>query len=141
MQTQAMHLRGKVHNPENAGLAHELCMLCDQHEELQLPDASHLTAPLRSNRTGKRLTEGSLTHEAIETILASCCQWYDLLKGVSKDLEQTGTQSHLFASFGIGDCIPLTPFYEAGLQITKLDVLSFIKALLPPSPSNLRAPI
>ena len=132
MQTQAMHLRGKVHNPENADLAQELCMLCDQHAELQLPDASHLTASLRSNKTGEKLVEGSLTHEAIETILASCCQWYDLLKGVSKDLEKTATQSHLFASFGIGDCIPLTPFYEAGLQITKLDVLSFIKAILPP---------
>ena len=127
-----MHLRGKVHNPENADLAQELCILCDKHEELRLPDASRLTAPLRSNKTGAKLSDGSLTHEAIETILASCCQWYDLLNGVAKDLESTGTQSHLFASFGIGDCIPLTPFHQAGLQITKLDVLSFIKALMPP---------
>lgn len=131
MQTQAMHLRGKVHNPENVDLAREMCSLCDKHAELQLPDASHLTAPLRSNKTGKKLTEGSLMHEAIETILASCCQWYDLLNGVCADLVNTGTQSHLFASFGIGDCIPLTPFHQAGLQITKLDVLSFIKALMP----------
>ena len=132
MQTQAMHIRGKVHNPENAGLAQELCTLCDQHEELLLPDASHLTASLRSNKTGEKLFEGSLTHEAIETILASCCQWYDLLNGVAKDLENSGTKSHLFASFGIGDCVPLTPFHQAGLQITKLDVLSFIKALMQP---------
>ena len=131
MQTQAMHLRGKVHNPENADLARELCELCDKHAELQLPNASHLTAPLRSNKTGKKLTEGSLTHEAIETILASCCQWYDLLNGVSEDLVKTGNQSHLFALFGIGDCVPLTPFHQAGLQITKLDILSFIKALMP----------
>ena len=131
MQTQAMHLRGKVHNPENVDLARELCELCDKHAELQLPNASHLTAPLRSNKTGKKLTEGSLTHEAIETILASCCQWYDLLNGVSEDLVKTGKQSHLFALFGIGDCVPLTPFHQAGLQITKLDILSFIKALMP----------
>ncbi len=132
MQTQAMHLRGKVHNPENADLAQELCILCDKHEELRLPDASHLRAPLRSNKNGEKLLEGSLTHEAIETILASCCQWYDLLIGVCKDLERTETQAHLFAAFGIGDCIPLAPFHKAGLQITKLDVLSFIKALMPP---------
>lgn len=131
MQTQAMHLRGKVHNPENADLAREMCGLCDKHAELQLPDASYLTAPLRSNKNGKRLTEGSLMHEAIETILASCCQWYDLLTGVCGDLVKTGSQSHLFASFGIGDCIPLTPFHQAGLQIIKLDILSFIKALMP----------
>ena len=132
MQTQAMHLRGKVHNPENADLARELCTLCDQHEELRLPDASHLKAPLRSNKNGKKVLEGSLTHEAVETILASCCQWYDLLIGVCSDLEKTETQTHLFAAFGIGDCIPLAPFHKAGLQITKLDILSFIKALMPP---------
>ena len=131
MQTQAMHLRGKVHNPENADLARELCSVCDMYAELQLPNASHLTAPLRSNKNGKKLIEGSLMHEAIETILASCCQWYDLLNGVCEDLVKTGTQSHLFAAFGIGDCIPLTPFHQAGLQITKLDILSFIKALMP----------
>ena len=132
MQTQAMHLRGKVHNPENADLARELCILCDKHEELRLPDASHLRASLRSNKNGKKILEGSLTHEAIETILASCCQWYDLLNGVCSDLERTETQAHLFAAFGIGDCVPLAPFHKAGLQITKLDVLSFIKALMPP---------
>ncbi|KAL9127950.1 MAG: hypothetical protein Q9217_003263 [Psora testacea] len=132
MQTQAMHLRGKVHNPENADLARELCIVCDKHEGLRLPDASHLKAPLRSNKTGEKILKGSLTHEAIETILASCCQWYELLNGVCRDLERTETQSHLFAAFGIGDCIPLTPFHQAGLQVTKLDVLSFIKALMPP---------
>ena len=132
MQPQAMHLRGKVHNPENADLARELCTLCDKHDILKLPDASHLNAPLRSNKNGEKILEGSLTHEAIETILASCCQWYDLLIGVCKDLERTETQIHLFAAFGIGDCIPLAPFHQAGLQITKLDILSFIKALLPP---------
>ncbi len=132
MQTQAMHLRGKVHNPENADLARELCLLCDQHDTFRLPDASHLRAPLRSNKNGETVLEGSLTHEAIETILASYCQWYDLLKGVCRDLERTETQSHLFAAFGIGDCIPLTPFHQAGLQITKLDVSSFIRALMPP---------
>lgn len=132
MQTQAMHLRGKVHNPENANLARQLCALCDMHENLQLPDASHSRAPLRSNRNGKKILGGSLTHEAIETILVSCCQWYDLLIGVCDDLKKTETRSHLFAAFGIGDCIPLAPFHQAGLQITKLDILSFVKALTPP---------
>ena len=126
-----MHLRGKVHNPENADLARELCTLCDQHDNLRLPDASHLNAPLRSNKNGERILEGSLTHEAIETILASCCQWYDLLNGVCRDLEMTETKTHLFAAFGIGDYIPLAPFHQAGLQITKLDILSFIKAKKP----------
>ena len=122
-----MHLRGKVHNPENIDLAKELCILCDQNECLQFPDAATIKVPIRSNKTGELLKEGSLTHEAVDTILASKCQWFQLLLGVSDDLQRTGRRNHLFVGFGIGDCVPLTPFHQAGLHITKLDVLSFLK--------------
>ena len=122
-----MHIRGKVHNPENADLAKELCELCDRTPLLQLPSANMLNAPVRSNRTGRPLTEGSLTNEVVDVILASRCEWYTLLTELAKDLDLTGRRAHLIATFGIGDCIPLLPFHRLQLQITKLDVLSFIK--------------
>ena len=123
---QEMHIRGKVHNPENVDLAEELCNLCDRTESLQLPDARSLQAPVRSNRNGESIRKGSLTHEVVNTILASRCEWYTLLTELAKDLDLTGRRSHLFATFGIGDCVPLSPFHKLQLQITKLDVLSFI---------------
>ena len=122
---QEMHIRGKVHNPEQADLAKELCDLSDGIPSLQLPSARSLQVPVRSNKTGQLLVEGSLTHEVIDTILASRCEWFTLLTELAKDLDLGGRRSHITATFGIGDCIPLSPFHKLKLNITKLDVLSF----------------
>ena len=123
---QEMHIRGKVHNPENAELAQELCQLCDKHEMLQLPNASDLQAPVRSNKTGDLITRGTLHHEIASVILASRCEWYTLLTELAKDLDLSGYRTHNFATFGIGDCIPLSPFHKLQLQITKVEVQSLV---------------
>lgn len=133
--SQGMHIRGKVHNPENNELADELCSFCDQHYGLQYPSPSNLQVPMRSNRTGELLRTSSLTHEVIKTILASRCEWYQLLKGVSGDLASSGHQAHLLINFGIGDCLSPVPFHQDGLQITKLDAATFIKDSRPPDDS------
>ena len=124
-----MHLRGKVHNPENADLAEEMCTLAEQHHLLSLPHSSGLRIPIRSNLNGAQISEVSLTHEVIRTVLACKCEWYTLLQGIAEDLEKTSRKSHLFAIFGIGDCVPLSPFHTKQLQITKLDVLSHVERL------------
>ncbi|KAH8728888.1 hypothetical protein GQ44DRAFT_747284 [Phaeosphaeriaceae sp. PMI808] len=122
LQVQGMHLRGKVHNPENTELAGELCQLCDQFESLTLPASSQLQVPVYSNITGRQLKDCSLTHEGVRTILASRCEWWTLLNNLAQALKTTGTQAHTFAMFGIGDCVPLMPFHQAALKISKLDV-------------------
>ena len=123
---QEMHIRGKVHNPENAELAQELCRLCDRTDILRLPHASKLQAPVRSNKTGGLITEGSLSHEIVSVILASRCEWYTLLTELAKDLDLSGRRTHTLATFGIGDCIPLSPFHKLQVRITKVDVQSLI---------------
>ena len=126
MLVQEMHIRGKVHNPENLELAQELSRLCDRTKILRLPDAKGLQCPVRSNKTGDLITEGSLTHEIVSVILASRCEWYTLLTGLANDLDLSGRRTHTFATFGIGDCIPLSPFHKLHLQITKVDVQSLV---------------
>ena len=97
-----MYIRGKVHNPENADLAKELCGLCDRTRSFQLPSASALNAPVRS------FTEGSLTNEVVDVILASRCEYYTLLIELAKDLDLSGRRAHVVATFGIGaDPVPL----------------------------------
>ena len=123
---QEMFIRGKVHNPENSELAQELCQLCDRNEFLQFPPASNLQAHVRSNKTGDLITGGSLTHEVVTLILASRCEWYTLLTELAKDLDLSGSRTHTFATFGIGDCIPLSPFHKLQLRITKVDVQNLI---------------
>ena len=123
---QEMHIRGKVHNPENAELAKELCQLCDSTDLLKLPDATKLQIPTRSNRSGDVIVKGSLSHEMVNVILASRCEWYTLLNQCAKDLDLSGRRHHVFATFGIGDCVPLSPFHKYQLQITKVDVQAFV---------------
>ncbi|KAI9709675.1 MAG: hypothetical protein M1828_002374 [Chrysothrix sp. TS-e1954] len=121
---QEMHIRGKVHNPENTDLAQEMCQLSDKVDLFKLPDATSLLIRIRCNRTGEVITEGPLAHEMINLILTSRCEWFTLLTHCAKDLDQSGQKDHVIATFGIGDCVPLSPFHKHRLQITKVDVPS-----------------
>ncbi|KAF2464017.1 BcPKS16, polyketide synthase [Lindgomyces ingoldianus] len=118
---RGMGIRGKTHNPENKSLAAELSALCEASDLLRLPEPSLLQAAVRSNRTGAILNEGPWTKEIVETILASKCEWYELLCNIASDLKKTGIEEHRIVSFGIGDCVSLMPFNKLGLQMTKTD--------------------
>ena len=119
LQVQKMEVRGKVHNPENTSLADDLCRLCRETPSLQLPNASHLKVPVRSNKSGQRLLQESLAEELVTTILASRCEWYMLLGEVAKDLEKTRCNQPSFIYFGLTDCVPLTPFHKIGVRPAK----------------------
>lgn len=127
MLSQGVHIRGKVHNPENEDLAAELNEFCTKNDGFRFPDASHLQVPLRSNVDGGRLEDESLTREVIKTILSTRCEWYQLLHNVAADLEQSGRKSHHLINFGIGDCLSPLPFHQRGLKITKSEARSIIK--------------
>nr|WPM83318.1 ProsJ [Phaeosphaeria sp.] len=118
---QGMGIRGKTHNPENRDLAVELSALCETSDLLRLPAPQSLRTNVRSNRTGRIIADGSLTSEIVETVLASRCEWYDLLCNIASDLKETDDIHHRIVSFGIGDCVPLLPFNKLGLQMTKTD--------------------
>ncbi|KAL8919581.1 MAG: hypothetical protein Q9208_006698 [Pyrenodesmia sp. 3 TL-2023] len=117
--SQGVHIRGKVHNPENDGLADELDEFCNTRDDFRFPSASRLRVPLRSNVDGSRLVEGALTHQVIKTILSTCCNWYSLLQEVAADLERSGRKSHHLINFGIGDCLSPVPFHQRGLGMSK----------------------
>ncbi|KAK8036945.1 hypothetical protein PG991_001259 [Apiospora marii] len=138
VRAQEIHLGGSAHNPANAHLAAELCRVClDAPQGLQLPHASQLLLPLRTNQSGERLTDGLLADDLIWTMLASRCEWLQLLKGVAQDLTQSTQAEHCFVVFGWDDCITLSPFVQARLRVTKV----FAKSLIletpePPRPSS-----
>ncbi|KAI1332612.1 BcPKS16, polyketide synthase [Xylariaceae sp. FL0255] len=122
LKAQDMDLRGKVHNPENMDFAMELCGLCDETPSLQFPEVDLTQLVLYSNRTGKRLQDCSLSHEAVLTILTAKCEWYSVLEAAAQDLVRTGTNTHKIACLGLGDCVPLSAFHQLNLSATKIDV-------------------
>ena len=131
LSVQKMDIRGKVHNPENQELAAELCVFCDRMPGFQLSEASCLRVPVRSNISGQLLMGGSLTNEVVTTILASKCNWFHLVNNVAKDLELTGRAVHEIISFGMNDCVPMSPFLKRHLRTKKLEAHGLIRKLAP----------
>ncbi|KAL2130829.1 hypothetical protein VTI74DRAFT_5872 [Chaetomium olivicolor] len=127
LQVHKMEVRGKVHNPDNEQLAAQLCRVCSKTASLQLPDASQLRVQVRSNRSGQRLSRGSLTEEVVATILASRCEWYSLFGEVAKDLGRGGCSAPAFVYFGLTDCVPLTPFHKRGIRPAKTSAHGLIR--------------
>ncbi|KAK7719021.1 Type I Iterative PKS [Diaporthe eres] len=135
LRAERIDLGGSAHNPKNAALAAELCRLCRNTPGLQLPDAEQLHTPVRTNQTGERLFQGSLTDDLIYTMLAARCEWYTLLQNVAQDLKESPRAEHNFAIFGWADCVTMTPFHQAHLKISKTFAKSLIREeVTSPSP-------
>jgi acyl carrier protein len=127
IHVQKLDIRGKVHNPENKEISTDLSHLCNDTPCLQLPEASSLRVPVRSNRTGERLHSGSLIEEVVTTILASRCDWFQLLNEVAGDLNVSKRTDHTFLIFGLYDCVSVSPFHKHRLQVTKSEVHGLIR--------------
>ncbi|KAH7303835.1 BcPKS16, polyketide synthase [Stachybotrys elegans] len=125
---QEIQLRGKNHNPENIDFVAEICELCERFDNLRLPHSNKLLVPVNSNMTGKPMSHPSLTHELVLAMLASKCDWYTLIKNVAHSMTEsnTGTNSHTLIMFGIGDPVPLLPFHEARLSMTKIEASAMV---------------
>ena len=134
MQVQEVDIRGKTHNPENEGLVEELIAICQKHAGLTLPTAADLQIPLRSNKDGL-LAAGvddhedgslSLTAELIRTVLASHCEWYTVVNMIADEFLRSPRNCHKILSFGIGDCLTMSPFHRRQLKCTKVDIQRFL---------------
>ncbi|KPM35785.1 Conidial yellow pigment biosynthesis polyketide synthase, partial [Neonectria ditissima] len=126
LSPKTMHIQGKLHDTNNADLANECIEWCNTLPELPFPSGKALQVPVRSNRSGGLLATvtQSLSNEVIQTILASTCDWSLVIRGLASDLQQTDRREHTLALFGIGNSVPLAPFRQHELDITKLDMSS-----------------
>ncbi|MCJ1473382.1 hypothetical protein MMC13_002033 [Lambiella insularis] len=77
---------------------------CASHEKFQLPDASALILPTRSSQGGEYITRGSLTSEAIRSILLDPPQWY--LTFCTIQAARLIDQKSTVISFGLERCVP-----------------------------------
>jgi len=126
LQVVNMDIEGSFHTPRNKDLAETLSRICDQTAALQLPNASKLQVPVRSNITGEILTEGSLTRELITTVLEFKCDWYTVVVETAKDLKAARVTAPTLVCFGVTDSISLNPFHQQGLRPVREYVRSLI---------------
>ena len=114
-----------MHSSENVDLAHELIACCEVNEALQLPRASSFKVRVRSNHFGTIVTQGTLNEAITGALLEAPCHWYRVMTAAAEDLRQTKQTSHQIIQFGLSDFVPLSTYISAGLDIAKLDALSF----------------
>ncbi|KIA75959.1 polyketide synthase [Aspergillus ustus] len=100
----SVDFNGRYHWPGHDKTLPALFALCEAHRDLQLPDASELTRPLRTNTTAEPVRSGPLHELVLRSILAETCQWHRTFSAVYQE-HLTGSSS-LVVEFGPERCIP-----------------------------------
>ncbi|THD00110.1 hypothetical protein EYZ11_000435 [Aspergillus tanneri] len=121
---------GRYHWPGHRDTVQTLISLCDAVAALQLPDASHLIQPTRTNKGDIVQTSGPLHHLVIQSILAEPCHWYDTFSAVHTTHLCTGK----VIEFGPERCVPPSFFRTLRNRIIhfadlNLDALSRLSPL------------
>ncbi|QVM12109.1 Type I Iterative PKS [Coccidioides posadasii str. Silveira] len=90
----------ECHRPQLSSLVE----FCNTHPEFQLPDASQLVIPTRSNSGGELITQGTLHSHALTSILVEPPQWYRTFSTVRAG--SLNDKNAAIFSFGSERCIP-----------------------------------
>ncbi|RAH61359.1 ketoacyl-synt-domain-containing protein [Aspergillus piperis CBS 112811] len=115
-----MDVTGKAHNPENEHVVPEFMDIINRNPSMfQLPKESRLQVTVRSNITGKALTDAEIMEDMITMMLASCCDWLELVTQVALDLKASERPAHRLVIFGLNDSVPLSPFNKQRLKSFK----------------------
>lgn len=85
--------------------------------EFQFPDASETHSPTRLNTQGKLLTQGSLHHHSVDSILTKTAEWHQTLALARQSFVE---KDSLLVSFGFGRCVPSTHVRTISNQVVHL---------------------
>ncbi|KAI0010253.1 hypothetical protein F4779DRAFT_616829 [Xylariaceae sp. FL0662B] len=97
-------LHGRFHAKCNRPKLGSLLDFCDNYPEFQFPNAAELVVPTRSNRGGDLITQGSLHHHALQSILAEPPQWFQTVSAVREGALRQKDSS--IVSFGPEKSVP-----------------------------------
>ncbi|KAI1374273.1 putative polyketide synthase [Hypoxylon crocopeplum] len=110
-------LYGRFHSPENNEILEHLLAFCDKHTEFQLPDASSIAIPTRSDDTSRQhISQGALHAHALRAILVNSPTWYKIL---STAWAEKGDNTVLL-SFGTERCVPPSVLRKVGARLVHL---------------------
>lgn len=97
-------LYGRFHVEGYRAELDSILEFCDNHPGFQLPDASALVMPTRSNHDGSYITQGSLHHHALRSILVESPQWFHAFAAVHAS--SLTSKDATLISFGLERCVP-----------------------------------
>ncbi|KAI1846151.1 hypothetical protein JX266_007676 [Neoarthrinium moseri] len=121
LRTKSVHVYGRYHTPDHAGIVDQLMELVSSSKELQFPDPKDLRAPIRNTATGETISSGSLTRLALESALVNVADWHKTIQLAVQHL--TGPQ-HTIAVSGLGNALPSSLVAEKSFNMFSLSDLN-----------------
>ncbi|KAM0147076.1 hypothetical protein ACHAPG_010801 [Botrytis cinerea] len=127
IQATKLVLRGRFHWAKHQEDIESLIQSCTP--KFQLPDASKMALPSRSNTGGKYLMAGKLHEIALRSILVEQSQWYKTFS--------VAYSSHLLSSnascicFGTESCVPPTIARQLGSRLIQVGGIDLSTSQLP----------
>jgi Beta-ketoacyl synthase, N-terminal domain len=97
--------RGRWHHQDHLQGLQAILTLCQRDERFRLPDADALNNHLLSNIDGEIITQGSLHHIALQSILTEQSRW-DLVLGASSNAMKARNANFRYISIGEKVLIP-----------------------------------
>ncbi|KAI0596112.1 putative polyketide synthase [Biscogniauxia sp. FL1348] len=114
-------LYGRFHSLQNSEMLQHLFAFCEQHAEFQLPDASCLAVPTRSDDSnGQRVVQGALHVHALQAILVDSPTWYKILSAAWAEKDA----SAVMLSFGTEKCVPPSVLRTVGMKLVHIGDLT-----------------
>ncbi|KAL4738147.1 hypothetical protein BDV11DRAFT_216171 [Aspergillus similis] len=102
-----------------------IIQFCDSHSDFQLPDASKVAIPTRSNATGGVIREGALHRHALRSILVEPPQWFQSFTAVNDTC--TNDEGAVIVSFGPERCVPPSLLRVLNQKVVVAEDLSVFK--------------
>ncbi|EKG10413.1 Beta-ketoacyl synthase [Macrophomina phaseolina MS6] len=99
-------LAGRFHSSVHETAANRLIELCSGYADLQLPGASELLAPLRSNSDGQVIKAGSLSTIAVKSLLCHPSRWHDTITNAVGELQPDQGHPVTILNIGLADFLP-----------------------------------
>ncbi|KAH8842863.1 Type I Iterative PKS [Pyricularia oryzae] len=114
---------GTGHDPKNKCYLDGMLAILAENKGFSMPGADALRVPVQSSWDGEQLlgqTPRELARNVLGNILCGRCEWYKVVEAVAQRIR--GTPSHSFLLLGGYDCVPVEPFHQASLKISKIDL-------------------
>ncbi|KAL3433416.1 hypothetical protein BDV09DRAFT_171928 [Aspergillus tetrazonus] len=102
-----------------------IIQFCDSHSDFQLPDASKVVIPTRSNASGELIREGALHQHALRSILVEPPQWFESFTAVRDACAKD--EGAVIFSFGPERCVPPSLLRGLSQKVVTVEDLDIIK--------------
>lgn len=125
---------GTGHDPRNKKHLANMLAIMSEQGLMGFAAADALRVIVQSNNDGEQLanqTPAELGENILGNILCGRCEWYTVVEKLAERLHaHYGKSSHSILLLGGYDCVPVEPFNQSSLKVTKIDVVLTLKELM-----------